>query len=93
MVGGPETRYAVAPDGVHVAYQVVGDGPIDLVFLFEWMSNVDVQWQEPSVASFLDRLSSFSRLIMLDTPGPGSPIRSMSGACPQSKSGWKTSRW
>jgi class 3 adenylate cyclase len=71
MVDAPETRYAVAPDGVHVAYQVVGDGPIDLVFLFEWMSNLDVQWQEPSVAGFLDRLSSFSRLIMLNPRGTG----------------------
>jgi hypothetical protein len=59
----PETRYAETPDGAHIAYQVVGEGPIDLVYVAGAMSNVDLSWEEPRYARFLRRLSSFSRLI------------------------------
>jgi class 3 adenylate cyclase len=65
-----ETRYAVSNDG-HVAYQVIGDGPRDLVFVPNWGSNVDVMWEEPSLAHFLRRLSTFSRLLCFDKRGTG----------------------
>jgi class 3 adenylate cyclase len=65
-----ETRYAASSDG-HVAYQVVGNGPRDLVFVPNWGSNVDVMWEEPSLAHFLRRLATFSRLICFDKRGTG----------------------
>jgi DNA-binding SARP family transcriptional activator/pimeloyl-ACP methyl ester carboxylesterase len=67
----PETRYTKTSDGVHIAYQVVGDGPFDLVFMSTWFSHIDVQWEHPSFARFLRRLASFSRLILFDKRGTG----------------------
>ena len=67
----PETRYAKTADGVHVAYQVVGDGPVDMVFVMGWVTNIEVMWEEPEFARFLDRLASFSRLILFDKRGMG----------------------
>jgi class 3 adenylate cyclase len=67
----PETRYATSADGVHVAYQVVGDGPFDLVLRGEWFCHLDVLWDEPSVARILARIASFCRLILLDPRGTG----------------------
>jgi pimeloyl-ACP methyl ester carboxylesterase len=67
----PETRYLRTADGVHIAYQVVGDGPYDLVYQAGWLSNVDVGWQMPGVSDFLRRLASRARLILLDRRGSG----------------------
>jgi len=67
----PETRYAKTADGVHIAYQVVGDGPVDMVFVMGWVTNVEVMWDDPDFARFLGRLSSFSRLILFDKRGVG----------------------
>jgi pimeloyl-ACP methyl ester carboxylesterase len=67
----PETRYATTTDGVHIAYQIVGDGPFDLVYVPGWVSNVEMMWEEPRLASFLERLASFSRLIVFDKRGTG----------------------
>ena len=66
----PETRYARTKDG-HVAYQVIGHGPRDLVFIPSWANNIDVMWEEPSLARFLRRLASFSRLLCFDKRGTG----------------------
>jgi pimeloyl-ACP methyl ester carboxylesterase len=66
----PETRYARSGD-VNIAYQVVGEGPRDLVLVPGWISNVEVFWEEPSVVRFLERLASFSRLILFDKRGTG----------------------
>lgn len=66
----PETRYAKSGD-VHIAYQVVGDGPLDLVAVAGWISNVEAMWDEPLVARFHQRLASFSRLILFDKRGTG----------------------
>jgi pimeloyl-ACP methyl ester carboxylesterase/DNA-binding winged helix-turn-helix (wHTH) protein len=66
----PATRYARSGD-VNIAYQVVGDGPIDLVFVMGWVSHLDYFWREPSFARFLNRLASFSRLILFDKRGTG----------------------
>jgi pimeloyl-ACP methyl ester carboxylesterase len=66
----PETRYARSGD-VNIAYQVVGQGPRDLVVVPGWISNIDLFWGEPHVARFLERLASFSRLILFDKRGTG----------------------
>jgi pimeloyl-ACP methyl ester carboxylesterase len=67
----PQTRYVRARDGVTLAYQVVGDGPRDLVYVPGWVSNIDSMWSEPTLARFLERLASFSRLIIFDKRGTG----------------------
>ena len=67
----PETRYAKTADGVHIAYQIVGDGPIDLLFVPAFWSNLTWNWQLASYAHFLRRLSSFCRLIVVDRRGSG----------------------
>jgi pimeloyl-ACP methyl ester carboxylesterase len=56
---------------VSIAYQVVGDGPLDLIFVSGWVSHLDAFWGEPSYARFLRRLASFSRLILFDKRGTG----------------------
>jgi pimeloyl-ACP methyl ester carboxylesterase/class 3 adenylate cyclase len=78
----PETRYAKTADGVHVAYQVVGDGPVDLVFVMGWASNVEAMWEEPDLARFLSRLASFGRLILFDKRGVGLSDRVPEGRLP-----------
>ena len=67
----PKTQYVVSTGGVNIAYQVVGDHPIDLVFVMGWVSHLEYFWREPSFARFLTRLASFSRLILLDKRGTG----------------------
>ena len=66
----PETRYAKSGD-LNIAYQVVGDGPRDLIYVPGWISNVELNWEEPPLAHFLERLASFSRLILFDKRGTG----------------------
>jgi class 3 adenylate cyclase/pimeloyl-ACP methyl ester carboxylesterase len=67
----PETRYARTPDGVHIGYQVAGSGPIDLVYVPGWISNIEAQWEAPGLAPFLRRLASIARLILFDRRGTG----------------------
>lgn len=66
----PQTRYAKSGD-LRIAYQVVGDGPQDLLLVLGFVSNIDVAWEEPHLAQFLNRLASFSRLILFDKRGTG----------------------
>jgi len=66
----PETMYARSGD-VNIAYQVIGDAPLDLVFVMGWVSHMEYFWREPSFARFLMRLASFSRLILFDKRGTG----------------------
>jgi pimeloyl-ACP methyl ester carboxylesterase/DNA-binding CsgD family transcriptional regulator len=66
----PETRYAKSGD-VHIAYQVIGAGETDLVFVPGFISNLDLHWEEPGYAHLLRRLSSFARVIQLDKRGTG----------------------
>src|SRR2546425_7145496 len=73
-----ETRYARSGD-VSIAYQVVGDGPFDLVFVPGFMSHVQLRWEVPSWGAVLDGLASFSRLILFDKRGTGMSDR-VSGA-------------
>src|SRR5690348_9609113 len=71
MAKAPRTMYAKAEDGTHLAYQIVGNGPLDLVYLPTWVSHIEWAWEEPSYARFLDRLGSFARLIWFDKRGCG----------------------
>jgi len=66
----PQTRYARSGD-VRIAYQVVGNGPIDLVFVPGFISNLDIHWEDPGYAHLLRRLGAFSRLILFDKRGTG----------------------
>ncbi len=67
----PPTRYAVTLDGSMIAYQVVGEGPPDIVLLRAWFTNIEHAWQEPVLARLMTRLASFGRLILLDRRGMG----------------------
>jgi pimeloyl-ACP methyl ester carboxylesterase len=77
----PETRYAKSGD-VHIAYQVIGSGRIDLVLVSGWVFPIEVAWEEPSVARFFQRLASFSRLILFDKRGTGQSDRVADSALP-----------
>ncbi|MEX1208755.1 MAG: adenylate/guanylate cyclase domain-containing protein [Acidimicrobiia bacterium] len=66
----PATNYAKSGD-VHIAYQVVGDGPRDLVHVPGFVSNIEVMWEDPALARFLDHLAGFARLIVFDKRGTG----------------------
>jgi class 3 adenylate cyclase len=77
----PETRYAIS-GGQHIAYQIVGDGPLDLVFGPPFITHVELFWEEPRAARFLRRLASFSRLIVFDKRGMGLSDRVSSTALP-----------
>lgn len=66
----PEIRYAQSAD-VNIAYQVVGDGPIDVVFVMGWVSHLEYYWKNLDFARFLSRIASFARLILFDKRGTG----------------------
>src|SRR5437763_7163304 len=66
----PATRYARSGD-VNIAYQVAGDGPVDLVYVPGWVSHVELAWELPDLARGFERLASFSRLILFDRRGTG----------------------
>ncbi len=72
----PETRYAKSGD-IHIAYQIVGEGPIDIVLIPGLFTHVEHQWEEPSFARFLERLASFARLIVFDARGAGLSDRAL----------------
>jgi DNA-binding SARP family transcriptional activator/class 3 adenylate cyclase len=67
----PKTRYARASDGVHIAYQVMGDGPFDLIEVGGFASHLEVAWEGAEYTHYLRRLSSFARLICFDKRGTG----------------------
>ena len=56
---------------MNIAYQVIGEGPIDLVFVSGWVSHLEYMWEEPSVARFFNRLAAFARVILFDKRGTG----------------------
>jgi class 3 adenylate cyclase len=66
----PPTKYAKSGDAA-IAYQVVGDGPIDLVLVLGFVTHLELQWDSPALARFFKRISSFSRLILFDKRGTG----------------------
>ena len=69
-ISPPETHY-VQNGEVNIAYQTIGGGDIDIVFVMGWVSHLEYFWKEPHFASFLNRLASFSRLILFDKRGTG----------------------
>jgi DNA-binding winged helix-turn-helix (wHTH) protein/pimeloyl-ACP methyl ester carboxylesterase len=72
IAAGPfaETRYALSGD-LRIAYQVIGNGPVDLVCIPGWVTHLEYGWEEPSLARFYRRLASFARLILFDKRGTG----------------------
>ena len=66
----PKTQY-VKCDDLNIAYQVFGDGPIDLVYLQGWLTNIEYAWESPDYARFLQKLARFSRVIFFDKRGCG----------------------
>jgi hypothetical protein len=75
----PETRYAPAGK-LNIAYQVFGHGPIDLVLVPGWLSNIEVFWEEPNIVRFFEKLATFSRLILFDKRGTGLSDRGIEAA-------------
>jgi class 3 adenylate cyclase len=73
----PQTKYAKTPDGVYIAYQTVGHGPIDIVWQFDWLGNVDTIWEYRPYAEWFHGLASFSRLILHDRRGTGASSRNV----------------
>ncbi|MGZ4595078.1 MAG: adenylate/guanylate cyclase domain-containing protein [Actinomycetes bacterium] len=69
-MGTPDTRYARSGD-VNIAYQVVSDGPVDLVYVPGWVSHVELAWELPELAAGFERMASFSRLVLFDKRGTG----------------------
>jgi pimeloyl-ACP methyl ester carboxylesterase len=67
----PETSYAVRPDGVSIAYQVWGSGPVDLLYSPGFVSHLDLLWADPGYMRFFARLGSVARVIAYDKPGTG----------------------
>ena len=67
----PDVHYARTPEGVHIAYQVAGDGPMDLVLIGHAYSNIQFLWQLPGVTRYLERLASFAWIIQFDPRGVG----------------------
>jgi pimeloyl-ACP methyl ester carboxylesterase len=76
---GPPFATARRRDGRRLAYQVMGEGDLDLVFLFGWPTHLGLLWEDPSFAGFLGKLSSFSRLILFDRLGDGLSDRGPTG--------------
>ena len=72
MPTAPETRYVKSGD-VHIACQVLRSGPVDLVLVTGWVSNIECFWDDPACAKFLRALASFARLIVFDKRGTGPP--------------------
>jgi class 3 adenylate cyclase len=67
----PETRYAKTSDGVYIAYQTVGTGPVDILFVMPWTTHIELMWKDAAIARFLSRVAAFSRLILFDKRGTG----------------------
>jgi class 3 adenylate cyclase len=67
----PDTRYVARPDGVNIAYQAWGSGPVDLLYAPGFISHLDLLWADPGYARFFTRLGSVARVITYDKPGTG----------------------
>ena len=67
----PETHYTKAADGAHIAYQEVGEGSVDILFVLGWVTHIERMWAEPRLARFFKRLASFARVMVFDKRGVG----------------------
>ena len=74
----PEVHYARSGD-VHIAYQVLGGGDVDLVFVMGWLTNLETYWELPGYRRFMQRLAGFTRLILFDKRGMGLSDRTVMG--------------
>jgi pimeloyl-ACP methyl ester carboxylesterase len=74
----PETRYATTPDGVYIAYQVAGEGPVDVAWQFDFLGNVDLVWEDAIFGPLFRGIASFARLILHDRRGTGVSSRNVS---------------
>ena len=74
----PEVRYARSGN-VHIAYQVLGEGDVDLVFVMGWLTNLETYWELPGYRRFMQRLAGFTRLILFDKRGMGLSDRTAMG--------------
>ena len=74
---------------VNIAYQVTGEGPFDLVLVPGFFSHLEIDWELPAYAHFLERLGAFARLITFDKRGTG--LSTVESAFPTSRRGWTTS--
>jgi pimeloyl-ACP methyl ester carboxylesterase len=77
IVENPETEYAITPDGVYLAYQTMGAGPLDIVWQPDWPGNIDFEWELFDGVSFLRDWASFSRVITHDQRGIGLSSRNV----------------
>src|SRR5262249_61994676 len=66
----PETSYAMCGD-LSLAYQVLGDGPVELVFVGPFVSHIEVAWTMPELKAFFDQLATFCRVVVFDKAGVG----------------------
>ncbi len=73
----PETRYAQTADGIFLAYQSLGEGPLDIVWQPDWPGNIDFEWDAPFSGAFLRELAKFSRVITHDQRGIGLSSRNV----------------
>ena len=69
-MSAPRTQYARSGD-VHLAYQVIGEGPRDIVLVLDWASHLEALWEQPLVAEFISSLNRFARVIWFDMRGVG----------------------
>jgi pimeloyl-ACP methyl ester carboxylesterase len=83
-----ETRYARSGD-VHIAYQVTGDGPFDLVFVPGFVTHIELAWKLATFGASLDEMASYARLIRFDKRGTG--MSDLSAELQRSKRAWTTS--
>jgi class 3 adenylate cyclase len=74
----PDTRYATTPDGVYIAYQVAGEGPVDVAWQTDFTNNIDVMWESPVFGPVFRGIASFARLILHDRRGTGLSSRNVS---------------
>ncbi|MBI3721099.1 MAG: alpha/beta hydrolase, partial [Fimbriimonas ginsengisoli] len=67
----PDTYYALSEDGVHIAYQTIGEGPVDLIYCSELWSSIEALWDHPDCVAYLQALAKFCRVIIFDQRGNG----------------------
>ena len=84
----PDIKYATSGD-LQIAYQVVGDGPVDVALAFDWGSNIELVWEHPQTERFLRRVASYGRLLLFDMRGSG--CRTLSRTCHRWRNGWTAS--
>ena len=82
----PDVHYARSSDDAHIAYSVVGNGPVDLVLVPTWFNNIDLIWDVPQVSRFFERMAGYRAWSSSTAAAPASPTGSSSR--PGSRSRW-----